>query len=172
MSKYEEICEAYTESYKRSYEHVNACCNFATFVFKRMSEYGGWPQCKIMFFRDESLEISQPICNSHVAYLKNDGFIYFVVCFYLKNNDNPNLQYRVIAPTKVKKFETKFFIEIPDIEAKYLLGENDTDELEKFFEYTFEKMTRHFDTPHLDWNVPGWLGGIESDVEDGDDEWK
>lgn len=170
MSTYQELCDAFTESYKRQNEYSNDCCDFANFVFKKMAEHSEWPQDRITFSRDKQPEVCSPTCNRTVASLRKDGYLCFDVCLEIRRNDNPAHRYKITIPTTVKKFGESFFVKIEDMEDEFLLNENDTDELQKFFEFIFGTIKRHFSTPFLDWDVPGLLREIDPEDEDNKEE--
>jgi hypothetical protein len=168
MSKYEEVCKAFAESFECQNEHFNDCCEFATFVFDKMREYFEWPRELMMFVNEKSLKKGMGYfrCSSDVAIPGKDGYLNFRFGFIFQRLNNPNSRYQVIIPTKIRKFEESFFIKLGDQGKEFFFNKNDTVERQKFFEDTLERLKRHFDTPFLDWNVPSFLGDNENDMED------
>ena len=112
MSKYQELSKAFAESGQRQTKYISDCCDFANFLFQKVAEYFEWPRDQMCFVLDESLYVGPQRCDTTVVRLKEDGYVYFFVLFTVKRLDNVNRSYQFIMPTKLKKFEEAFLIQI------------------------------------------------------------
>jgi hypothetical protein len=164
MSKYEEVCNAFAESFKRQNESINDCCQFGTFIFDEMGRYFEWPRNLISFSRDQILIDEKSSCRD-VAILGNDGYTNFIVIFKVQRPDNPNHYCQILISTKIKRFEENFSVKIGYIEKTFFFSEDDSEAREDLYEYILKRLKRHFATPFLNWDVPRLLDEMVNEDE-------
>jgi hypothetical protein len=167
MSKYEELCRAYAESVERQGKYINECCEFATFLANGIAQHFELPRAQIGFVTDRCPDRVWQDCNSVVAQLKTDGYLYFEeeITFY-DNPTRPERKFIFTLRKNLKKLQDSFLLEIIGYNERFMLTRGDEEGLKLFYESLFKKMKAYFDTPFLDFTVKNFLEELGQSTTD------
>lgn len=146
MSKFKELCDAYTLSRKKYFDYWDACAIFATNLVNGVVDYFECPREQISFIPlKETPKPNTTYTLRGAMHLDEDTFWHLGVGLTLYTAPNIFPHERTILPFLIKKVDDNFIVKLGPEGKEFRDSTDKSDRFKEFFDFIFIKIKERYE---------------------------
>jgi len=145
MSKYGELCEAYSVARKNYFDYWNECADFVTDLMNGLRAYFEMPPENLKFIPlKDKPEFGKSYSAKESMILEQDTFWYVGVMMKLCSIEEDQPEETLIAPLLVKKTDGSFTIKLGPQSQEFHLNKDNQNDYHAFYDFVFNQIKENY----------------------------
>ena len=147
MTRFEELCESYTNARKRYFNYENECMEFGVKMVDGLKEYLKCPPEQVNYYPPDKESDPNVSYNIHGATkLGDDGFWHVGIGIGLFEVPNGRPQENVRSTLLIKKEDGRFVVKYgKESTDEFRICEDDEEDLKRLYDYIFDEIKELYD---------------------------
>jgi hypothetical protein len=145
MTKFEELCEIYTQSGKEFIDYRWKCIDFVVLLGEGVAEYLECSKDEIQYYIVSKQGPPQESHPRDALFLENDTFWHYGmgINLYMEGIKNPGMTY--IFNIALKEEKNRFIVEFLDQQKEFTVNSKKPEDLHQIYELIFETIKSRFE---------------------------
>ena len=147
MTRFEELCESYTNARKKYFNYEDECMHFGTEMVDGLIKYLECPPEQVNYYppdKESDPNVSYNIQGATI--LGDDGFWHVGIGIGLYEVQNVRPQENVRSTLLIKKDDSHFIVKYgKQSQDEFRIGEDSVEDLKKFYDHVFKEIKDLYD---------------------------
>ncbi len=145
MTKFEELCEIYTNAENDFYNYKWKCIDFAKKMGNEVANYLGCKTEDIQYYSYDKEGNPQEVHPRDALFLRKDTFWHYGmgINLYISGNKDPSMSHQFEMAIKGKK--KSFIVQFPKLNEKFTINPNKPEDFQEFNDLIFNNIKDHFE---------------------------